>query len=118
MPTLKCLGCVCVCFVIPTILETSLDLSVMAGPTQQCGFVYVLYLQFIIYLMYFHVVVRATQVAFAVLLNSAFPWHDFIMDEREKPVLENVREMINVRCVRTTQKYQQIKASWIRPIMR
>ncbi|CAM9430906.1 unnamed protein product [Pylaiella littoralis] len=38
-------------------------------------------------------------VAFAVLLNSAFPWHDFIMDEREKPVLENVREMINVRDV-------------------
>lgn len=37
------------------------------------------------------------QVVFALLLNSAFPWHDFIMDQREKPMLENVREMINVR---------------------
>ncbi|CAM9327480.1 unnamed protein product [Ectocarpus fasciculatus] len=38
-------------------------------------------------------------VAFALLLNSAFPWHDFIMEQRDKPVLENVREMINVRDV-------------------
>eukprot|EP00752_Nemacystus_decipiens_P008988 g8024.t1 len=38
-------------------------------------------------------------VVFALLLNSAFPWHDFIMEQREKPMLENVREMINVRDV-------------------
>ncbi|CAB1118218.1 unnamed protein product [Ectocarpus sp. CCAP 1310/34] len=38
-------------------------------------------------------------VAFALLLNAAFPWHDFIMEHHDKPVLENVREMINVRDV-------------------
>ncbi len=50
------------------------------------------------------------QVAFALLLNAAFPWHDFIMDQREKPMLENVREMINVRCVtRAFDKYSSIR---------
>lgn len=39
------------------------------------------------------------QVAFAVMLNSAFPWHDFIMEQQDKPVLENVREMLSVRYV-------------------
>ncbi|CAM9270681.1 unnamed protein product [Choristocarpus tenellus] len=36
-------------------------------------------------------------VGFALLLNSAFPWHDFLMGDQEKPVLENVREMLSVR---------------------
>lgn len=36
--------------------------------------------------------------AFALLLNNAFPWHDFITGEQDKPVLENVREMLSVRC--------------------
>ena len=35
--------------------------------------------------------------AFALILNSAFPWHDFIMEQRDKPVMENVREMLSVR---------------------
>eukprot|EP00904_Undaria_pinnatifida_P013354 jgi/Undpi1/9149/HiC_scaffold_26.g11607.m1 len=38
-------------------------------------------------------------VAFALILNSAFPWHDFIMEQRDKPVMENVREMLSVRDV-------------------
>lgn len=42
--------------------------------------------------------IRYKQVAMAVMLNLAFPWHDFIMERQDKPVFENVREMLSVRC--------------------
>ncbi|CAM9249863.1 unnamed protein product [Discosporangium mesarthrocarpum] len=38
-------------------------------------------------------------VGFALLLNHAFPWHSFLMGDQDKPVMENVREMLSVRDV-------------------